>query len=90
MTDWTPEAIEQRIQNRTRQSATGPAQPKTLEPLPAAVIVTDVHMSFASMVIFMIKWALASIPAMLILFLLGLLCWTAGLAFLGGGGLAKH
>ena len=32
------------------------------------VIVTNVKMPFGSMVIFMIKWALASIPAAIILF----------------------
>lgn len=31
------------------------------------VIVTDINMSFGSMVVFMIKWALASIPALIIL-----------------------
>ena len=31
------------------------------------VIVRDIHMSFGAMVAFMIKWAIAAIPAMLIL-----------------------
>lgn len=31
------------------------------------VIVTDIKMSFWSMVIFMIKWTIASIPALIIL-----------------------
>ena len=31
------------------------------------VIVKDINMSFGSMVIFMIKWAIASIPALIIL-----------------------
>jgi predicted nucleic acid-binding Zn-ribbon protein len=35
------------------------------------VVVLDVSMSFGSMVIFMIKWALAAIPALLILGLIG-------------------
>ena len=35
-------------------------------PPPQPVTVTDVRMPFLSMVVFMIKWALASIPAMLI------------------------
>jgi hypothetical protein len=41
--------------------------------LPAAtrVSVTDVQMPFASMVTFMVKWALAAIPAMLILIFIG-------------------
>lgn len=35
------------------------------------VVVTDVQMRFSSMVLFMVKWALASIPALLILFAIG-------------------
>jgi len=34
------------------------------------VTVTNIQMPFSSMVIFMIKWAIASIPAALILFLI--------------------
>ncbi len=32
------------------------------------VTVTDINMPFWSMVVFMVKWAVAAIPAMLILF----------------------
>jgi hypothetical protein len=39
------------------------------------VIVTDIHMPFFSMVIFMVKWALASIPAIIILMLIVSLAW---------------
>lgn len=35
------------------------------------VVIVDFNMSFGSMVVFMIKWALAAIPAMIILFLIG-------------------
>ena len=35
------------------------------------VEITDVNMPFMSMVVFMVKWAIASIPAMLILFVMG-------------------
>jgi hypothetical protein len=85
MTDWSQEAIEQRVQdkvdNRLRKNHEGPAQVgKTREP--AAVVVTDIYMSFGSMVAFMVKWAIASIPALLILFVLSLLCWTLGIFFL--------
>ena len=34
------------------------------------ITVTDIQMPFGSMVIFMIKWAIASIPAAIILFLI--------------------
>lgn len=36
-----------------------------------SVIVKDIHMPFVSMVVFMVKWAIAAIPAFLILFILG-------------------
>ena len=47
------------------------------------VVVTDIQMPFVSMVVFMVKWALAAIPAFLILFLIfgGL---TTGLFFFIG------
>lgn len=35
---------------------------------PRRVIVIDLQMPFVSMVLLMVKWALASIPALLILF----------------------
>jgi hypothetical protein len=44
------------------------------------VIVTDIHMPFPSMVMFMVKWAIASIPAMIILILLGAFFWAMALA----------
>ena len=37
------------------------------------VVITDIKMPFGSMVEFMVKWAIASIPAFIILFLIGLL-----------------
>lgn len=47
-----------------------------------AVRVVDIKMPFWSMVGFMVKWAIASIPAFLILFLIGALV----LGVLGGMG----
>ena len=35
------------------------------------VVVTDIDMPFMSMVIFIVKWTIAAIPAMIILFILG-------------------
>lgn len=40
------------------------------------VIVTDIRMPFVSMVHFMVKWALATIPAMIILFFVVLICFA--------------
>jgi len=37
------------------------------------VVVTDIRMRFWSMVWFMVKWTIASIPALIILFLIGFL-----------------
>ena len=37
------------------------------------VTVTDIKMPFGSMVEFMVKWAIASIPAFIILFLIGMM-----------------
>jgi hypothetical protein len=35
------------------------------------VVVTDIRMSFPSMVVFMVKWAIATIPAIIILTVVG-------------------
>ena len=37
------------------------------------VVITDIKMPFISMVEFMVKWAIASIPAFIILFLIGMM-----------------
>ncbi len=55
-----------------------------VEPRPAQVTVIDVDMPFWSMVQFMFKWALATIPAALMLVLLGAMIWLV-LAGLGVG-----
>jgi hypothetical protein len=44
------------------------------------VVVTDIKMPFFSMVVFMVKWVIASIPAFIILFIL----FTLGTFILGG------
>jgi CHASE2 domain-containing sensor protein len=48
------------------------------------VEVVDVGMRFGSMVAFMLKWAIASIPAIIILVVLGIVAW----AVIGALGLA--
>ena len=43
------------------------------------VVVTDIRMSFWSMVVFMVKWAVAAIPAFIILAVLwGVVVWLVG------------
>ncbi len=46
------------------------------------VVVTDVRMQFSSMVVFMVKWVIASIPALIILAALGALIVAFFTAFL--------
>jgi Domain of unknown function (DUF4411) len=50
------------------------------------VSVTDLDMPFPSMVRFMVKWAVASIPALLILAILGAVFWGVLLGFFAGLG----
>jgi len=38
-----------------------------------SVYIKDIKMSFPSMVIFMVKWVIASIPALIILFMIGMI-----------------
>jgi hypothetical protein len=45
------------------------------------VIIADIKMPFFSMVVFMVKWAIASIPAFIILMVLAMLVGVV----LGGG-----
>jgi len=47
------------------------------------VVVTDIRMPFWSMVVFMVKWAIAAIPALVIL--TGI--WWITVALLGGMGM---
>ena len=53
------------------------------------VVVMDIRMPFTSMVVFMVKWAVAAIPAMLIL---GVLWWLVMAVLFGvsGGGMFGH
>ena len=44
------------------------------------VVVTDVKMPFGSMVVFMIKWSLAAIPAIIILAII----WAIVIGVFGG------
>jgi hypothetical protein len=48
------------------------------------IVVVDIKMPFWSMVVFMVKWAIAAIPAFIILLIVGLIV-TAILAALDAG-----
>ena len=54
------------------------------------VMVTDIRMPFSSMVLFMIKWAIASIPAAIILFIIGSIFFGVLGGFLRGMGGFMH
>jgi hypothetical protein len=48
------------------------------------IVVTDIRIPFWSMVVLMVKWALAAIPAVVILVAIGI-AFSALLSFLFGG-----
>lgn len=50
------------------------------------VIVTDIRMPFMSMVVFMVKWVIASIPAFIILSVIGAVIMGILSSLMGGMG----
>lgn len=50
------------------------------------VTVTDIRMPFGSTVWFMVKWAVASIPALIIIVLLGTVFWAVAIGVLSSLG----
>jgi hypothetical protein len=48
------------------------------------VTVVDIKMPFWSMVVFMVKWAIAAIPAMIILFVIGAILAGFMVGLVGG------
>jgi len=48
-----------------------------------SVVVTDIRMSFGSMVLFMVTWSIATIPAMIILAVIWVLVFVGISALLG-------
>ena len=50
------------------------------------IVVTDVRIPFLSMVVLLVKWALAAIPAMIILIVIGAVLSMIVGAFFGGMG----
>ena len=71
------EELKRRHGMRNDSMASSPADP-------AEVVVTDIQMPFWSMVWFMVKWSLASIPAVIILFVLFAGLYLAFVGFMGG------
>ena len=60
------------------------SMPACASETPSHVIVTDVHMPFGSMVALMMKWAIASVPAVIMLAIIGFLAWGLTRAVLSG------
>jgi plastocyanin len=54
------------------------------QPTKPEVVVTDVRMPFGSMVVFMVKWALAAIPAFVMLFIIGVALAGVGMGLFRG------
>lgn len=50
------------------------------------IVVTDIRIPFWSMVVLLVKWALAAIPAMIILIVIGTILSMIVSAFFGGMG----
>lgn len=51
---------------------------------PSKVIVTDIRIPFRSMVILMVKWAVATIPALIILSVIGSILFGILTGLIGG------
>jgi hypothetical protein len=60
-----------------------PAAEETIMDDMQKVRVADIRMPFGSTVIFMVKWVIASTPALIILTVLAALFWTVAIGFLG-------
>ena len=56
------------------------------ETTPQRVVVVDIKMPFSSMVAFMVKWAVAAIPALIILIVLGALFSSVIIGLFSGAG----
>jgi hypothetical protein len=72
-----PMPLPPQVANPASEPGT-PAAP----PAPAQVTIVDFQMPFGSMVLFMVKWAIAAIPAMLILGAIVAIFWIGCLAFM--------
>jgi hypothetical protein len=73
-----------RLFEKSRSLSISTSMPPFVSETKRHVIVTDIHMPFGSMVTLMVKWAIASIPAMIMLAIIGFLAWEFTLAVLNG------
>jgi len=65
------ETVQDKEYDKFKESKSPVVEQEMNEPA-SQVIVNDISMPFNSMVVFMIKWAIAAIPAMIILYLIGM------------------
>ena len=73
-----------RLFDKRRSTPMSSSMPPFVSDTKSHVIVTDIHMPFGSMVTLMVKWAIASLPAMIMLAIIGCLAWWLTLAVLSG------
>ena len=73
-----------RLFDKRRSTPMSSSMPPFVSDTKSHVIVTDIHMPFGSMVTLMVKWAIASLPAMIILAIIGFLAWWCTRAVLSG------
>ena len=73
-----------RLFDQSRSTPMATSMPTSVSDTKSHVIITDVHMPFGSMVTLMVKWTIASIPAMIILAIIGCLAWWLTRAVLSG------
>ncbi|MGE3550891.1 MAG: hypothetical protein AB7I29_13450 [Geobacter sp.] len=71
-------------EERALQAATEARFASAVKPLPRPgyVVISDVSMPFWSMVMFMVKWSIAAIPALIILYFLVMFVFIASRTFL--------
>ena len=64
-----------RLFDQSRSTPMATSMPSFVSDTQSHVIVTGIHMPFGSMVTLMVKWAIASLPAMMMLATIGCLVW---------------
>jgi hypothetical protein len=64
-------------------AVTAPASSRTSRPEEMRVVITDVNMRFSSMIVFMVKWAFAAIPAIIIIYVIVAIIVAVGIGLFG-------
>ena len=78
-------AVDRRKTTKSASRSAAPGRPQTTAVnRPESVVITDIKMPFGSMIVFMVKWALAAIPALILLFIIYSILFGIFGAMLGG------